>query len=141
VGLPDPGTQSRYLHQRLHQHQPRVGLAYRFGSKTVLRAGYGIFRTGAHFDNMNILQLNPPIAGRLTVTNPAVNPPATIQNPVPREIFPTNPIYNVVTAPIDRKRRNAYVQNWNFEVSRQLTGNDVLDIDGSGARRRIWTPS
>src|SRR5262249_11126442 len=40
----------------------------------------------------------------------------------------------VVTAPIDRKRHNAYVQNWNFEVSRQITGNDVLDIGSVGSK-------
>jgi hypothetical protein len=53
---------------------------------------------------------------------------------VPREIFPVNPIYNVVTAPIDRQRRNAYVQNWNIQVSRQITGNDVLDIGWVGSK-------
>lgn len=131
---PAPGTQADIYINEYTNISPRIGLAYRFGSKTVLRAGYGIFRTAAHFDNMNILQLNPPIAGSLTVTNPAVNPPATIQNPVPREIFPVNPIYNVVTAPIDRQRRNAYVQNWNFEVSRQITGSDVLDIGWVGSK-------
>jgi outer membrane receptor protein involved in Fe transport len=131
---PDAGKQADIYINEYKNISPRVGLAYRFGSKTVLRSGYGFFRTGAHFDNMNILQLNPPIAGSLTVTNPAVNPPATIQNPVPREIFPVNPIYNVVTAPIDRQRRNAYVQNWNIQVSRQITGNDVLDIGWVGSK-------
>jgi TonB dependent receptor len=131
---PQPGAVADIYINEYKNISPRLGIAYRLGSKTVLRTGYGIFRTGAHFDNMNILQLNPPIAGSLTVTNPAVNPPATIQNPVPREIFPVNPIYNVVTAPIDRQRRNAYIQNWNLEVSRQITGNDVLDVGWVGSK-------
>ena len=69
---------------------------------------------------MNILQLNPPNGGSLTVINPSLNPVATIQNPVPREIYPTNPIFNVVSVPPDRKRRNAYVQNFNLQLSKEL---------------------
>ena len=41
---------------------------------TVLRGGYGIFYTAAQFDNVNILQLNPPGGGSLTVTNTASEP-------------------------------------------------------------------
>jgi hypothetical protein len=114
---------------------PRFGLAYRFSDKTVFRAGYGIFRTAAQFDNMNILQLNPPAGGSLTVRNELVDasgrpipPVATIQNPVPRELYPENPIFNVVSVPVDRKRRNAYVQNYNATIAHQITQNDVLEV-------------
>ena len=82
----------------------------------------------AQFDNMNILQLNPPSGGSVTVLNEIIDangnpkpPLATIEFPVPEEIFPENPLFNVVTVPPDRKRRNAYVQNANFMVQRQLS--------------------
>jgi hypothetical protein len=114
---------------------PRFGVAYRFTDKTVFRAGYGIFRTAAQFDNVNILQLNPPAGGSLTVRNELVDtsgrpiqPLATIQTPVPRELYPENPIFNVATVPLDRKRRNAYVQNYNATVAHQITQNDVLEV-------------
>jgi outer membrane receptor protein involved in Fe transport len=114
---------------------PRFGLAYRLTGKTVFRAGYGIFRTAAQFDNMNILQLNPPAGGSLTVRNELVDaagnpivPIATIQNPVPRELYPDKPIFNVVTVPLDRKRRNAYVQNYNATIAHQITANDLLEV-------------
>ena len=99
-----------------------------------MRGGYGIFYTAAQFDNINILQLNPPAGGSLTVTNNALNPIATIQNPVPRELYPQNPIFNVVTLPEDRKRRNAYIQNWNLQVSRQITANDALEVGWVGSK-------
>jgi hypothetical protein len=117
-----------------HYVSPRLGLAYRFRDKTVVRAGYGVFYTAAQFDNVNILQLNPPVAGSLTIINPGVNPVATIQNPTPRQLVPANPLFNVVTLPPDRKRRNAYVQNWNLQVSRELTANDVLEVGWVGSK-------
>ena len=86
----------------------------------VVRGGYGIFYSAAQFDNTNILQLNPPTAGSLTVTNPTPNPVATIENPVPAVLYPTNPIFNVVSVPQDRLRHNAYMQNFNLQLSRQF---------------------
>jgi hypothetical protein len=100
----------------------------------VLRGGYGIFYTAAQFDNVNILQLNPGAGASLTITNTALNPIATIQNPVPRELYPENPIFNVVTLPPDRKRRNAYIQNWNMQISREITANDALEVGWVGSK-------
>jgi hypothetical protein len=100
----------------------------------VVRGGYGIFYSAAQFDNMNILQLNPPVAGSLTVTNPVDNPIATIQEPVPSALYPTNPIFNVVSIPQDQQRRNAYMQNFNFQVSRQFSRSDVLEAGWVGSK-------
>ncbi|HYM11194.1 MAG TPA: TonB-dependent receptor [Bryobacterales bacterium] len=113
---------------------PRFGFAYRLPHNMVVRGGYGIFYSAAQYDNTNILQLNPPTAGSLTVTNPAVNPVATIDNPVPAVLYPTNPIFNVVSIPQDRLRHNAYLQNWNIQVSRELTKNDVLEVGWVGSK-------
>jgi hypothetical protein len=131
----DPTTFEQPYLPEYNYWGPRIGFAYRLGDKTVIRAGYGVFRTAAQFDNMNILQLNPPAGGSLTIRNETVDaqgnrivPIATIQNPVPRELYPENPIWNVVTVPQDRKRRNAYVQNYNFTVAHQITQDDLLEV-------------
>lgn len=113
---------------------PRFGFAYRMRHRSVVRGGYGIFYSIAQFDNMNILQLNPPAGGSLTVINPASNPIATIQNPVPAEIYPANPIFNVVSVPADRKRRNAYLQNFNLQLSHEITNNDVIEAGWVGSK-------
>lgn len=55
----DPTTFLQPYRPEYNYFGPRFGLAYRLTEKTVFRAGYGIFRTAAQFDNMNILQLNP----------------------------------------------------------------------------------
>jgi outer membrane receptor protein involved in Fe transport len=106
---------------------PRFGFAYNPLPSWVVRGGYGIFYFGGQFDNINILQLNPPTAGSLTITNPALNPIATIQNPVPAALYPTNPFFNAVTVPADRNHPDTYVQNWNLMVSKQF-GANVLDV-------------
>jgi outer membrane receptor protein involved in Fe transport len=128
VLFPEPGQRAQLWLNEYRYVSPRFGFAYRLGNHNVIRGGYGVFYTSAHFDNINILQLNPPAGGSLTIINNAINPVATIQNPVPREIFPQNPIFNVVTLPPDRKRRNAYIQNFNLQVSRQISANDVIEV-------------
>jgi outer membrane receptor protein involved in Fe transport len=106
---------------------PRFGFAYNPASNLVVRGGYGIFYFGGQFDNINILQLNPPTAGSLTITNPALNPIATIQNPIPAALYPSNPFFNAVTLPADRLHPDTYVQNWNLMFSKQF-GANVLDV-------------
>ncbi|MBL8209145.1 MAG: TonB-dependent receptor [Bryobacterales bacterium] len=125
---PDPGTRADFYFGEYRNFGPRFGFAYRLPQKMVVRGGYGIFYSLAQFDNTNILQLNPPGGGSLTVTNPLLNPVATIQNPVPSVLYPNNPIFNVVSVPVDRKRRNAYVQNFNLQVSRELSSSDVIEV-------------
>ncbi len=106
---------------------PRFGFAYNPFSNWVVRGGYGIFYFGGQFDNINILQLNPPTAGSLTITNPAINPIATIENPIPAALYPTNPFFNIISLPPGRNHQDTYVQDWNLMVQRQF-GNNELDV-------------
>lgn len=124
---PEPGKVEDIYLGEYKNFSPRFGFAYRLPKRSVIRGGYGIFYSIAQFDNMNILQLNPPNGGSVTVINPSLNPVATIQNPVPAELYPTVPFFNVVSAPVDRRRRNAYVQNFNVQLSHELTKTDVIE--------------
>ena len=107
---------------------PRLGFAWSFHPTTIVRGGYGITYYGGQFDNLNIMQLNPPTAGSLTITNPlcstTVNcttpPVATIQTPVPASLYPNPPFFNVVTMPADRRRPDLQVQTWNLTVEQQF---------------------
>lgn len=118
-----------------HWHlAPRFGFAYRLNDRTTVRGGYGIFTAVNQFDHVNVLQLNPPIAGSLTVINPTRNPVATIQNPVPRALYPSRPIYNMVSIEPGRRHFNPYLQNWNLQVSRQLGRNDALEVGYVGTK-------
>jgi outer membrane receptor protein involved in Fe transport len=106
---------------------PRIGFAYNPFKDWVVRGGYGIFYFGGQFDNINIMQLNPPTAGSLTITNPSVNPIATIQNPVPAALYPANPFFNGTTLPPNPLHPDTYVQNWNLTASKQF-GANLLEV-------------
>jgi hypothetical protein len=131
---PAPGVRLNNLWSVTHKDfAPRVGFAYTATPSVVIRAGYGISYYGGQFDNINILQLNPPTAGSLTITNPSIDPVATIQTPVPASLYPANPFFNAVTLPADRKRPDLMLQTYNLTVSKQI-GSNVLDVSYVGVK-------
>ncbi|MEO6911671.1 MAG: TonB-dependent receptor [Edaphobacter sp.] len=131
VFTPAPGQQLHNLWTVTHKNfGPRIGFAYSATPSLVVRGGYGIFYYGGQFDYINILQLNPPTAGSLTITNPSV-PVATIQNPVPASLYPTNPFFNATSLPADRKRSDLYLQTFNLTVAKQFRSN-VLNVSYVG---------
>jgi len=131
---PAPGVRLNDIWSISHKDfSPRFGFAYNVRPDLVVRGAYGIFFYGGQFDNINILQLNPPTAGSLTITNPALNPVATIQEPVPASLYPTNPYYNAVTLNKDRTHPDLYLQNWNLSVSKQF-GSNVVDLAYVGVK-------
>ena len=102
-----------------------------------------MFYFGGQFDNLNIMQLNPPNGGSVQVINPTTNPVATIENPVPASLYPTiGPVglpgdWNTVTvsanAAPNRFHPDTNVQNWNLQVSRQFHSN-VLEVGYVGSK-------
>ena len=131
---PPPG-QVADLWNNEHWHvAPRVGFAYRPAKDTVVRGGYGIFTMTNHFNNVLILQLAPPVDPSVTIINNALNPAATIQNPVPQALLPQNPLYNVSSISPDRTHINPYVQNWNLLVSRQFGSSNVIEVGYVGTK-------
>jgi outer membrane receptor protein involved in Fe transport len=128
IFVPAPGQILNDLwHVSYKDFSPRVGFAWNPIATWVVRGGYGIFYYGGQFDHLNILQLNPPTAGSLTITNPSLNPIATIQNPIPAALYPANPFFNAVSLPQNRNHPDLYAQDWNLTISKQF-GNNVLDV-------------
>jgi hypothetical protein len=112
---------------------PWLGFAYSVTPDTVLRRGYGIFYIGGQFDHINILQLTPT-AGSVTITNqPGLGNLVTIENSMPPSEVPSSPP-NAVTLPPGGKHPDTYAQNWNLQMSRQFTKNDVLEVGYVGAK-------
>ncbi len=114
-----------------HDFAPRIGLSYSpFGDRTAIRAAYGIFYAPIDMntwcnqvhdvplvfpetlqsDNFvpSIRQLGfaPPVLGKTTVSFAALDPHAPV----------------------------GYVQQWNFNIQRQLSGSTMLEVGYIGAR-------
>ena len=133
VPLPTP------LWQVSHKNfSPRIGFAYSLPQQFVVRGAYGITFYGGQFDNINILQLNPPkdpsfslINGNCGYCTPGNAPTSTFQNPVSPSITPATA--NVVSIPPDGKHPDLYLQTWNLTVSKQFWSN-VIDVSYVGVK-------
>ena len=129
VNLPNP------IWKITHKNfAPRIGLAYGLPHNFVVRAGYGITYFGGQFDNINILQLNPPTDPSFTLTNgytPANPPTATIENPVSPDLAAANA--NVASLPMDDRHPDLYLQTYNLTVSKQF-GSNVIDVSYVGVK-------
>jgi hypothetical protein len=131
---PGPGEVVDQLYFNKHRHwAPRLGFAYQLHPRLVLRGGYGVFNMALHLDNINTLGTNPPTAS-VQVTNPTVNPIATTANPFPASLVPTNTIFNVTSAEVDRNHRDGYYQNWNVAVGYELSRAAVIELRYVGAK-------
>jgi outer membrane receptor protein involved in Fe transport len=132
---PGPGeVASDGLYINKHRHwAPRLGFAYQLTDRAVVRGGYGVFNMALHLDNINTLGTNPPNAS-VQITNPTLNPIATLANPLPASLLPTNTIFNVTSAEVDRNHRDGYYQNWNVAGAYQFSRSSVIEVRYVGAR-------
>ncbi len=111
---------------------PRVGLAWKASSKTVVRAGYGINYNIAQYGQMvTQLAFQPPFA--VAQTNTTANDPTafTLQNGFPNTT-PTNGVTN--TYAVDRNYRLGYVQSWNLNIQQELKYGILLNIGYTGSK-------
>ncbi len=121
---------------------PRLGVAYRFNDKTVIRASGGIFYD-APATNLWFNALNQDGSNRtssVTVTCPSNNC-ATVAGapafPSANVTAATIPVQNVVTVAPNYK--NQYIVDASLQISRELTKNDVASIGYVFAGGRQFT--
>lgn len=120
VAIAGQGNVSRgILHTQTKDFSPRLGLAYRVGDKTVVRAAYGLF----YFDEQGTggsarLFINYPDittnADNCTSTAPCLNTSSGIPNTAGAGVLP-----QVTYMPVDNPTSN--VEQWNLTVERQLS--------------------
>jgi len=141
-----PNSNRSIIHNTYDNWQPRLGLAYRVKSNTVLRAGIGRF-----YDNWAAVQ---QLATNYQGTWPDVtfllannlNLP-TAQNPTPtvtaadplglgngKAILPAPTPFNQVNWMLDPYYQDAYSVQWNFGVQQQFGNNMVMEADYVGSR-------
>ncbi|MBV9436873.1 MAG: carboxypeptidase regulatory-like domain-containing protein [Acidobacteria bacterium] len=118
------GVPNHYSDIQWNDIQPRLGIAYSLGDKTVLRAGGGRFFTRLGVSDSVFLGGNPPFQPNASLTNGSVDalgPNAAGNIPL------------VVTTQA-RNLRNPEAWNWNLTVERQLPWRSVVSAGYVGRR-------
>ncbi|MFN0166803.1 MAG: carboxypeptidase regulatory-like domain-containing protein [Bryobacteraceae bacterium] len=123
--------------------QPRLGMAYSFRNKWVLRSGFSmntldLFTNGTleNFDEYFATANVQPVAGNPAhVFKLSQGPPSTNLNVRPDGSAPYVGLnYSQRTASYyDPNMRNPYIMNWNVGVQRQLGGNFLVELSYQGS--------
>src|SRR5262245_25148051 len=125
--------------RRLHKLDfgPRLGIAYRFNDKTVVRAGYGVswieqagITTPFTIPQFPFIQA---VSQRtLDNINPAFvlsNGPSVVPIPLSSDAGLGQGVFTV-----DRDLGSGYAQQWNFAVQRELMKNMVVEVAYAGSK-------
>jgi hypothetical protein len=121
---------------------PRIGIAYSFNPKTVLRAGYGLFygSVGINMTNSNLAGFSQQTPMQPSLDN-GLTYIATLENPFPNGLFPaagasggmrTNLNQNVSFFAPERKA--PYAQRWSFGMQRELPEGFLIETSYVGNR-------
>jgi Carboxypeptidase regulatory-like domain/TonB dependent receptor len=150
VALVDPNTRTA-IPRKKDEWAPRVGLAYSLNSKTVIRAGYGIFwipnyvSFGLNPNNDLVNDATTSYTGTINGTVP-VN---TINNPFPStgvvppvgrtlgvlgtQQYATQVVQNFSIADFNN-HPEGYVQQWNLNIQRDLPGHFFVSAAYVGSK-------
>jgi len=120
------------VHPDHNNFAPRVGIAWKPRSKTVVRAGYGVnYNIGQYGQLATQLGFQPPFA--VAQTNPAPTPTSlTLQNGFPAPVVSANHITNSYA--VDPDYRLAYVQSWNLNIQQEATSSLVINLGYTGSK-------
>ena len=116
--------------------EPRVGLAYQVTSKTVVRTGFGIFRTYFEpFGDSQFLIGNPPFAFTVTLAGSRTAPTFQLSNGAPAGLLSlNNAAGGLQFSSYERNPHRAYAPQWNFNIQHQFQGNWLLEVGYLGER-------
>lgn len=119
----------------LNNFAPRIGLAYRpfRDNRTVVRAGYGVFYTTFEFNEYIFSVLNAPWQ-KTSAVNASLESPIDFENLFPTADTPVPIAGSMSSLSLDRTNRTPYVQQWNFNIQRELGQNWALELGYLGSK-------
>ena len=119
----------------LNNLAPRIGLAYRpfSDNRTVVRAGYGVFYTTFEFNEYIFSVLNSPWQ-KTSAVNASLDNPIDFDNLFPTTDTPLPIAGSMSSLTLDRRNRTPYVQQWNFNIQRELGRDWALEVGYLGSK-------
>jgi hypothetical protein len=135
----DPGLENKVIPNDWNNLAPRIGLAWNFAPKTVLRAAYGLF-----YDEYMGLFYNRTIQGQPWVADATLVGPLTLSDPYGGGplIDPDNyradrnvDFMNFSTYAVPTVDMNSgYLQNWNLVLERELPSSILFRLAYVGSK-------
>jgi hypothetical protein len=125
---------------------PRVGLAYKFSDKVVLRGGYGVFYAPNQYafpseNNMGTRGFTAVTDYVATTGGSRPCATCTLTNPFPNGVqSPSGSSLGLLTGAggnvhfVDQFRKSAYVHQYSFDLQYELSGGSVVSAGYVGAR-------
>lgn len=111
---------------------PRIGLAYRWNEKTVVRSGFGVFYAAPQYEISRNLAVNPPFAGAFSFTNNQLD--FASARKIEQGYDRTFAAIGSAPNGIDPALRMPYVFQWNLNVQRNLPGSMLLTVSYVGTK-------
>jgi hypothetical protein len=110
---------------------PRIGWAYRFGDKTTIRSGYGLFYSGNYLWEAQGVRGNYPFAISETLTNLNTTGATSPMESTFTPILTVTPGANVPLSAqhiVNRHNKTSYTQQWNLHIQRRLTEDLIAEV-------------
>jgi hypothetical protein len=131
---PTPGY--KFTPTQFDNWGPRLGLAYRFTDRTVLRGGFGFYYNANQLNTYTLLTSNYPFAAAVNYSTTAANP-MTFTNPTPgagtvAPVAGTPGTYvSAYTPEPNMKTQRSY--QWNADVGQELWQGSAFELQYLGS--------
>jgi Carboxypeptidase regulatory-like domain/TonB dependent receptor len=120
----------------LNGWEPRIGLAWHVLPNTVIRTGFGIFRTYFEpFGDAQFLIGDPPFAYTVTLASSKTAPAFVLSAGAPAGLLSiNNAAGGLQFSSYERNPHRAYAPQWNFNIQHQFAGSWLMEVGYSGER-------
>jgi hypothetical protein len=111
---------------------PRVGFAYRFTPRWVVRGGYGIYYNPNQLNSYTLATTNPPFATIFSYNSDPTTPTLSFANPTPAAAQGALPKPNAFT--LNPNLPVARMNQWSFSAEHALWRNAGVELQYLGSR-------
>jgi outer membrane receptor protein involved in Fe transport len=113
---------------------PRIGFAWEFRPRLVLRGGYGIFYEVAS-DTGSTPAENPPFFAEIILQSDGIRPEITLSSEdTPEDLIDFGDLKNAETKSFERHPSTGYAQSWNLNIQYSFAGDWLWQIGYFGTK-------